>query len=183
MNKQNVYAFLTLLLLFLTTCSLSAQNDVSLEFQVYPTGYIPTFSFDKAVGSSAAVTFRLGANIFDHRDLGVQDEEVGSGFGGSIGYKKYFSDLREKWFIHVRSDFWWNEVDWVDLRDGANVSGETSITVIQPTASIGYAFVTDANLVIAPSFSLGFEWNVRTSGDPTGEGSIILLGILVGKRF
>jgi len=177
---------LIITLLLLGSWFLSGQNtgDLSAELQIYPTGIIPGISYDHHIGTSTALTFRLGANIFDHRDLGVQDEEVGSGLGGSIGYRKYFFDSRTKWNWGLRTDVWFSNVEWANLgTQGGSETGETSITVIQPTASLGYTIVSDGGFYLSPAISLGFEWNVRTVGEPTGEGSIILIGIQAGKRF
>jgi len=161
-----------------------AQRDISIEFQLYPTGVIPTLSYDHGLGASSAFTVRLGANIFDHRDLGVHQGEEGSGFGGSIGYKKYLGSTRDGLFWRVRNDLWFNNVDWFDIGPAdQRIEGKTAITVLQPTASIGYTILTSTEIVISPSLSFGYEWNVKTSGEPTGEGTIVLLGVQIGKRF
>ena len=154
---------LILALVLFSCSSLSAQStgDIGVELQIYPTGFIPGISYDHHIGASSSLSFRIGANIFDHRDLGVQDDEEGSGFGGSLGYKKYFSEGRTKWHWAVRTDIWSSDVDWMSVGpQGETLTGETSITVIQPTASIGYAFVNDRGVYIAPAFSFGFEWNL-----------------------
>jgi len=179
--RKLITAFLLLISWFLSS---QHTGDLSAELQIYPTGIIPGISYDHHIGASSALTFRLGANIFDHRDLGVQDEEEGSGFGGSVGYRKYFSDSRASWNWGIRTDVWFSDVEWANVgTQGGSEIGETSITVIQPTASLGYTFLTDGGFFISPAISFGFEWNVRTVGEPTGEGSIILIGIQAGKRF
>ncbi len=177
---------LILFLFLLSFCSLSSQEtgDLTAEFQVYPTGFIPGIAYDHHIGISSALSFRLGANIFDHRDLGVQDDEDGNGFGGSVGYRKYFSESRSKWHWGLRTDVWFSNVDWQNIGpQGEVIMGETSITVIQPTASFGYAFVSEGGFYVSPAISYGVEWNVRTEGEPTGEGLIILIGVQAGKRF
>ena len=162
---------------------LKSQVDISFEFQAYPTGVIPGIRVENLHGDKSASHFRIGYNKFDHRDLGVQDEEIGDGFGFSLGYKRYFKSGHNGWHWGVKSDIWWNSVDWASL-DGSTVtnSGTTKITVIQPTAEIGYLFDFE-NFFITPNIALGFEWNVKTDGEPTGEGAILLLGVQLGKRF
>jgi len=165
----------------LVACS---QSEIGVEFQVYPTGVMPGVSYHHGLSETSSLAIRVGANIFDHRDLGVHTGEEGSGLGGSLGYKKYLGDTPSKLFWQIRSDIWFNQVDWFD-QEGTSprLDGETDIVVVQPTASIGYTFLTTANLAISPSLSFGYEWNAKTTGEPTGEGSIILLGVQVGKRF
>ena len=89
------YLFLFLFIPFYVglPCTL-AQTDLSLEVQVYPTGLLPGISIDQSISEKGVFYARVGANLFDHRDLGVQEEEEGSGWGFSLGYKNYFKDVR-----------------------------------------------------------------------------------------
>ena len=177
--------FFFIILFFLSQIVAHTQSrSLSLELQAYPTGFISGITYEHYLGSSSSLSFRLGANPFDHRDLGVHDGEEGRGFGGSIGYKKYLRTDRMKWFWSIRSDVWKNEVDWFDIEaSNDRITGTTSILVLQPTVSLGYSLITLQHIYISPSLSFGYEWNVKTEGQPTGEGSIILLGISIGKRF
>jgi len=75
-------------------------------------------------------------------------------------------------------------VDYANTDPDFNVTeGQTSITVLQPTANIGYTIITSSTFVIRPTLGFGWEWNVRTEGEPTGQGAIALIGVSVGKRF
>ena len=176
----------SLLIVFsLTSLCLKAQiaDEVVFEFQAYPTGLIPGIRLEKDVNEQSRLLLRLGYNWFRHRDLGVHDDERGDGFGGTLGFKRFLKPGRNKWHWAVKTDIWWNDVEWYDdLSNGQRAEGETSITVLQPTAEVGYTFVNN-NFVFTPTLSLGVEWNVRTVGEPTGEGLIILAGIMIGKRF
>ncbi len=159
-------------------------KDLSFEFQAYPTGLIPGVHFEKSLNTRSAVLFRLGYNWFRHRDLGVHEDERGGGFGGTLGYRRYFKEGFQGWNLAIKNDIWWNEVDWYDI--GVNdlrIEGETSLTVLQPTAELGYTFLKNDSLVFTPTLAFGFEWNVRTDGAPTGEGPIILLGFRIGTRL
>ena len=164
--------------LFFWVTILSAQTDLSVEVQVYPTGVLPGISIDQALSEKGVFYARVGANLFDHRDLGVQEEEEGSGWGFSLGYKNYFKDGQVGWRWGIKNDFWWNRVDW---RTG-NETGETSITVLQPTAELSYV-IRKNSFYLAPSLALGFEWNVQTDGEPTGEGAILLVGVQMGMNI
>jgi len=179
------FYYVVTLFIFSVTISFSQHSfDLSFKLDIYPTGIIPGIVIDKTIGDKSAVGLRLGYNAFDHRDLGVHDEETGGGPGFTLGYQRYFKDGFKGWVAGVKSDVWFNHVDWFDVgvADGG-ITGETDIIVIQPTAEIGYVWLLKNNVIISPSFSFGFEWNVRTEGEPTGEGAIILIGIKVGKRF
>jgi len=164
---------------------LNGQNasTASFEFQAYPTGIMPGISADLKLNKASFFHVRLGANIFDHRDLGVQETEEGSGFGFSLGYRRFFSSDNPRWRWGLKTDLWLNEVDWTN---GANTSspkaGRTDITVLQPSAELTYMWDL-GGFVLAPNIAFGFEWNVQTDGEPTGEGAILLLGIQVGKKL
>lgn len=178
-----------LILIFVMTTNLvfclNAQNKsaASLELQAYPTGFIPGISADLKLDDASFFHVRLGANIFDHRDLGVQETEEGSGIGFSLGYRRYFSPEKPRWRWGLKTDLWLNEVDWTNgTNSGSPSSGKTDITVLQPTAEVAYVFDL-GGFILAPNIAFGFEWNVKTDGEPTGEGAILLLGIQLGKKL
>ena len=173
-------------LIFLLALSTEAQKatDLYFEFQAYPTGIIPGIKIERQVSAQSMVLLRLGYNAFDHRDLGVQDTETGGGFGFTLGYRRYFKDDLKGWHWSLKTDVWWNNVDWSNEgTNGSTVTGETSITVLQPTLEFGYTVLRSNGLVFGPTVAFGAEWNVRTDGEPTGEGPVLLVGIQVGKRF
>lgn len=155
--------------------------DLGLELQAYPTGLLPGLRAERGFGGKQAVHLRIGANLVDHRDLGKHDDETGSGLGFSLGYKRYFREGYQGPFAGARSDVWFNEIDWVNL--DAPSTGTTKITVLQPTAELGWLFALGKKLYLAPSLAFGFEINVKTEGEPTGEGAIFLLGFHGGYRF
>lgn len=158
--------------------------EVSFETQVYPTGIIPGIRWSKSVSGTDRFLIRVGYNWFRHRDLGVHDDERGGGFGATVGYMKYFNDEQKGWYGALKNDIWFNSVDWTDnLPTGTQMTGETSIIVLQPTAELGYSFLLKNDLIFTPTLAFGFEWNVRTKGEPTGEGAILLVGVQFGKRF
>lgn len=162
----------------------SAQTDLSFEFQAYPTGLIPGVRVEKNFSEKHAVHLRLGYQLINHRDLGVHESEKGNGFGFSLGYKRYFKAGHEGLFLGGRSDVWLNTLDWMDNIGAANeLKGTTMITVVQPTLEGGYAFLLGDQFIFAPSLGFGFEVNVRTEGEPTGQGAILLAGFLLGMRF
>ena len=168
-------------LLFITLGLITqAQTTLNGELQVYPTGLIPGVRIENQISEKTLIHLRVGLNLFDHRDLGVQDEERGWGYGFTIGAARSLGSSRLS--LGVRNDFWFNTVDWVrGVNNPSPLSGETSITVVQPTAELTYSIRT-GSLHIRPSIAFGLEWNVRTEGQPTGEGPILLVGLIVGKN-
>lgn len=156
--------------------------DFSFEFQAYLTGLIPGVRLEKNIGNDHSAHLRLGYNWIRHRDLGEHENERGDGYGFTLGYKKYFKDGHKGWNLGLKSDFWWNSIDWEDQLVTGQRIGNTKITVIQPTLELSY-LVDNQSFIITPSIAFGYEWNVRTEGEPTGEGAILLIGIQIGKRF
>lgn len=146
--------------------------DLGIELQAYPTGIIPGIRLEKYLSPSSSINFRLGYQLIDHRDLGVHLNEEGSGYGASIAYRRFFTSDSKGLSLAFRTDLWFNEIDWEDEL----VSGTSYITVIQPTLMGEYSFRLGSNFTITPSLSFGWEWNVSTDGEPTGEGAIILIG-------
>ncbi len=183
-NRKHQILLTLILFVFCSGASLLAQNKMlGLELQAYPTGFIPGVSLDAPIGNKSFVHIKLGANIFDHRDLGVQMEETGSGYGFTLGYRRFFNESLSKWRLGVKTDLWFNKVDWMDVDENdLPTSGETDITVLQPTAELSYV-INKSNWIISPSIAFGLEWNVKTDGEPTGEGPILLVGIQVARKL
>ena len=158
-----------------TDDSENSSFEIGPEIQVYPTGIIPGIRIERYLNESSSLNFRLGYQFIDHRDLGVQDDETGSGYGVSVAYRKFLNSKQSGLSLALRTDLWFNTIDW----ETDNVLGTTDITVIQPTLMGEYRF-KKGNFSIAPSLSFGWEWNVSTDGEPTGEGAILLLGCSFG---
>ena len=170
---------------FVSTFLYSQNNplDICFEFQAYPTGLIPGVRIEKGFDEKNAVHLRLGYQFIDHRDLGKHSDETGSGYGFTVGYKRYFKDDFNGFFAGIRNDIWFNEIDWEDADVQNTESGTSEIIVLQPTAEAGYLFNLGGNWILAPTLAFGYEVNVKTKGEPTGEGAILLVGVNFGKRF
>lgn len=178
------YAFVGILLFTAGFCTAQpAYLDVNFEFQAYPTGLIPGVRLESGNGKNAA-HLRLGYNWIRHGDFGKHEDERGDGFGFSLGYKRYLKTGQMAFFTGVKNDIWFNQIGWKDNIGKPNErKGQTKITVIQPTAEFGYAFLLNPTLVIAPNIAVGYEINAKTKGEPTGEGAIFLIGVCIGKRI
>jgi hypothetical protein len=174
-----------LLLFSFTVFKADAQTlDIGFEFQAYPTGLIPGLRIEKGFAEKNAVHLRLGYNLIDHRDLGPHQDETGNGYGFTIGYKRYLKADFKGWSLGIRNDIWFNTIDWKENIDTPQeTAGITKITVVQPTAELSYLFEFGNSWIITPSIGFGYEVNVKTEGEPTGEGAILLLGFTIGKRL
>ena len=170
----------TLLILFsLVVWAVNAQQftTIGIEFQQYPTGTLSGITASAGWTDHHLFSVRLGYNALDHQDFGVHDDEKGGGFGGSIGYSYHFSSNYSKWMLGARTDLWFNEVDWQDNMGTNLLEGTSKVTVLQPTAMIGYVFRIKENFILTPTLAFGAEINIITKGEPVGEGAILLWGL------
>ncbi len=161
--------------------------EIGLEIQQYPTGYLGGVRAEIGLAPHHALDFRIGYNGLDHKDFGVHDSEVGGGFGGSVGYRYYFKSEHQRWFLGIRTDFWFNEVDWKDIDETSDPEiitiGESNIIVLQPTAIFGYRWAINEHFAITPTAAFGAEVNVKTDGEDVGQGLILLWGLNLTYRF
>lgn len=177
---------LTFLLLFAVGFCMAQDKvtDIGIEFQAYPTGLIPGLRLEHAFSEKNLGTLRLGYQLIDHRDQGKHDDETGTGFGGSIGFKHYLKPGYKGWSLGLRTDLWANRIDWLIIGDKpGNITGTTDILVLQPTLEAGWGLAFGKNFVFTPTAAFGFEINVKTEGQPTGEGAIVLLGLNLAYRM
>lgn len=179
-----------LIILFITlSCHSFAQNvqkqnkDIGIEIQQYPTGFLFGLKLELGLKAHHAIDFRLGYNSLDHEDFGVHDSEIGGGFGGSIGYRYYFNPLHKGFFLGARSDLWFNDIDWQDIINNNTISDNSSVIVLQPTLISGYSFLLKDHFVLTPTLAFGAEINIKTEGEPVGEGAIFLWGLNFLYRF
>lgn len=171
-------------LFLLSSLVLSAQNNINIELQAYPTGIIPSIGIAKAIQTHSEIHFRLGANLIDHQDFGVQDSEKGKGFGGSISYLYFRSEVHKGIFAGVRSDLWRNSLEWSNGQEPVIATGVSKILVLQPTAILGYRHIkSDKNWFIQPTLSFGREFNIHTKGAEIGQGWILLFGLSLGLNI
>lgn len=175
-------SILVLLLLLLLNDDSYTQSSLGLESQVYPTGIIPGLRWERNLTEKDAYHVRFGYQFIDHRDLGKHDDETGNGYGFTLGYTR---QIHAKWALGFRSDLWWNSIDWRTGEEGSvsAVEGKSDIMVLQPTALLEFKLHECDHWIIAPSLAFGMEWNIKTDGEPTGEGPILLLGFKVMKKL
>ena len=172
---------ITFLLALLSFCALNAQDnsdnrtDLGLSVQVYPAGIIPTVNVEHYFNENSSLLVRAGLNIVDRQDFSNFNEtEEGTGFGGSIGYRKHFPSGKGKFIAGLNLDVWSLTIDWTDIEsaDGL-ISGSTYTLVVQPWLEGGY-FMPIKNTKSQVGLTLGFgrEINAITSGDEVEQGFI-----------
>lgn len=164
------------------TLTMSAQGKtlkIGAELQGYPTGVIPGLRADLYFSDAAKIHARAGYNIVRHGDAGEHDDERGGGFGFTLGYD-ILPFASHRWTFGVRSDLWFNEVDWYDIQpDDSRISGTSNVTVLQPTLQAGYRIPFGEKVELLPTLAFGYEFNVRTEGAEIGHGAILLAGIVL----
>jgi len=156
--------------------------QIGFEGQVYPAGVIPGLRISHDLAERTELNFRIAMNIADRGDNGEHDQEEGEGPGFSFGARRFLADNHEKWFVGLRADVWFLEIDWQDTVNRM-ASGTTDITVFQPTVEAGYRFGDHKHWSFTPALALGYEINVKTDGEDVGEGAILLGGLSVTYRF
>lgn len=157
------------------------RSSLVFEFQAYPTGIIPGFTYERFFSPRQSLNFRIGRQIIRHGDEGRQDDERGEGAGGSVGYRYYFPVGIS---VGARVDLWFNELDWRNnIGEPDEESGETDIIVLQPVVEASYRQYFSKNWFVQPSVAAGAEINIVTDGEETGEGFIILGALSIGRSF
>jgi len=158
----------------------SKYSEFGIEVQQYPTGFLLGARGEFGFKAHQSFDFRIGYNFVDHRDQGKHDNEKGGGFGFTLGYRYYFKPQNTRFFLGIRSDLWFNKIDW---QDDPNLSGTTDIVVLQPTIIGGYLFLIEEKWSITPTLAFGYEINIVENGEPVGQGPILLWGANFNYRF
>jgi hypothetical protein len=161
--------------------ALAATRDDALrygiEVQAYPAGLIPGVHLQWPLSPRDQLTLRLAANLTDREDYGEQDDEEGHGFGGGVGYRRYWAEQRAGWLYGARLDLWSLEIDWTEDPGGpGEESGSTDLLVLQPSVEGGYGWSVGTNWQLEVTLGLGVEINLDEDGRDVGEGLIGLLG-------
>lgn len=164
--------------------NLPRYGEIGLEFQQYPTGTLAGIRGAWSPAPHHTLELRLGYNIVYHGDAGVHQLEEGGGFGFTPGFQYWFKPTHEGFFLGARMDVWFNSIDWKDnMNTTEEISGTTKITVLQPTAILGYGFSFDNQLSLVPTLAFGVEINTNQEGENVGEGAILLAGLQLNYRF
>ncbi len=172
----------TICLMVILSTLATGQNNrenglavIGAEVQFYPAGTIFNLKTGWAISSKSMLLGKVGYNVAMRQDFGKHDNEEGGGLGFTAAYKHYLKSGFSGWFVEARAGMWLLDIDW---RDNNPVrTGNTKISVLQPTAGIGYDFIINQNIKLGLIAAFGYEVNVGTRGEPVGEGGISLVGI------
>ncbi len=165
--------------------------ELGVEYQMYPTGYIPSIKFEFGIGKylKHGLNLSLGYNIARRKGWGQHEDERGGGYGGGIGYRYYINRVFEGLYMGAKVAVWDTKIDWRNsgtdeiLWTNDDVFSSTDILILQPTLEIGYKFRLREKFILSPQLSLGWEYNAKTIGDPVGQGAIFLWGGDIAYRF
>jgi len=147
--------------------------EIGTELQLYPVGFMPMITSTIFIREEWALRFRLGGNFASRQDFsGYNDNEVASGFGGSVGVVKYFSPWgKGQPFVGLTLDTWNMWTRWQDELQTSNpTTGTTYNVVLQPWANAGYQYPISSKWNVAASIGFGREINIITRGERVGEG-------------
>jgi len=153
--------------------------DVGVEYQYQPKSQV--FALHLAYNFPVHHSFqaRFGYTKTNWLDKGRNDNEEGSGFGGSLGYRYYIMYEPHDFFIGLRADIWQLKVFW----QRGTLSGTSKITALQPALEMGYMFLLNDQIFITPAVTCGSQKNVKVEGRVTGEGLMLLMGVSAGWKF
>ena len=159
----------------------ASDSSLSLEVQAYWTGVISGVTYERFFTDRDAWHVRIGYQRIRHEDFGEHDDERGDGYGGTLGYRRYWANGLS---LGARVDVWQNTLDWTDSPGlDSERRGVTDVTVLQPTVEGTWRKAFSSDWFVQPSAAIGAEINVITDGEDTGEGFIVLLGISLGRNF
>lgn len=154
---------------------------VSAELEAYPAGFIGNVQFSRLFSPKQVITFHAGFNVTNRRDWGEHDDETGEGAGVGLSWRYYPKEAPAGLHVGVRSDLWFLGINW---QQNSGTSGTTDVTVLQPTAQLGYTYAPpQSRWILDATVSLGAEINIKTAGEAVGEGAILLVGVGAGYRF
>ncbi|GEM_PF-370526 len=151
-------------------------QSLGFGIQIYPAGTIYNIKSAWAVSAKGELIGKLGYNIAQRENFGEHDSEEGNGPGFTLAYKRYLRTGFKGWYAEGRMGMWFLDIDWRDNNPAA--SGNTDISVLQPTLGIGYDFpLKNERIKLGLLVAFGYEVNIVTSGEEVGQGGISLIGL------
>ena len=170
--------------------------NAGIEYNFYPAGHMIGIQSELAIKRNShrdafqnphhSMNVRLGVNLTNRKDFSpFNDHENGWGYGASLGYRYYLS---RNWragyaglYFGLRSDLWLMNINWEDA-DQIPSSGETAITVLQPTFEIGYKIpILQYDIILG--IANGVELNIKTVGEEVGHGWITEAQLVIARRL
>jgi hypothetical protein len=189
-NKKNKCHIILLLFYSAFAMHAAAQNKmdnkllekvkIGTEAQWYPAGWL--------IGVAAVYYHRpqhvfftkLGINIADrHNWSGLNDNEEGTGYGASLGYRFLFKSSKSTFFAGTRGELYNTFIKWKNnIGLSAETNGTTRIFVYQPSIEVGYFIKPpEKKWSIVLATGIGAEINIVTKGKPVGQGGMYLSSV------
>ncbi len=160
--------WLALLLLASATHGAVAAEPY-VEVRGYPSGVIASVGTLLALDARTDWAVSLLYNHAERGDAGKHTDEFGDGGGVGLELRRFYSAQRSAWFYGARAELFRLSINWRD----PGRSGNSQITVLQPTARVGYRWHRNIEFAVG----LGAEINLATRGEQVGKGAIGLAGI------
>lgn len=185
---NTISRFGLIVILFLSSLSIQAQQTTDYEklrlgvsAQFYPAGFIPTVVVEPFLSEKWSLLFRAGGNFTDRQDFSeFNDNEEGSGFGGSAGIRRHFPVGVGTVVASFITDVWSLDIEWTNFDDTGAVEsfGTTDITVLQPYLEGGYFYpFKNSSSQIGATLGFGREINVVTEGAEVAQDFILSLSL------
>ncbi|HEX9509491.1 MAG TPA: hypothetical protein VF939_03345 [Puia sp.] len=161
-----------------TETSHFSKFQAGAEVQWYPAGWLIGPVANYLITPKHIINFRAAVNIINrHNWSGLNDDERGTGYGGSVGYRFLLNPSKSTLFLGARVDLFNTRIKWKnDIGTPQQSSGSTATIVLQPSVESGYWIKLKKskwNLLFAGG--IGEEINIKTKGKEVGQGGLWLL--------
>ena len=180
---------LVIILLIITGCSVKlyaqkpakqslSKYQIGTELQWYPAGWITGIVGNYFITPKHIINVRAAVNIANrHNWSGLNDDERGTGYGASIGYRYKLHADKSSIFIGTRGDLFRTKINWRNkINTPQETSGSTIIIVYQPSLETGYWFLSkNKKWSFVAAGGIGQEINIKTKGRAVGQGGMWLL--------
>jgi hypothetical protein len=112
---------------------------------------------------------------------GTHNNEKGDGWGGSLGYRYYFSVIPKGFYIGARGSLWSLGM----YRTADPTIPSVNVMIGQPSAEAGFTALFNDIFYTTVFISAGKQFTISSGGDSFGygKGSVTAAGISAGIRF
>jgi hypothetical protein len=162
------------------------RTEMGLSMQWYPAGIIMTLNSEIFAGNKSAMLLRSGGNFINRRDYSPYNEnENGSGFGGTLGYRRHFYRKSGYFIAGFNTDIWNTWINWKNNIGQPNPTfGRTYTLVLQPWIEAGYfANPGESPFQFGLCSGFGRELNIITIGKAVGQGWINSVSLQLQYSF
>lgn len=178
--------FFYLIVLSQTALAQERKMKLGFETQWYPAGWIFGPTSEISIRPQHQLFIKLGFNLADRHDWsGLNDNEEGYGFGGSLGYRYYIQPkAKSHFFVGTRGELYNTYINWQnDLGSPNETNGTTQIFVYQPSFELGCRWNVQPKWYMVLSGGAGIEINLLTKGKPVGEGGMWLVTFGIFRKL